>query len=652
MLIAMASPVRAAVGVAAAAGQVATTGLPDTPGGYSSRHIVIKLTPGAQSRAIAKRKALGTAGKVANGTRPDSLPWMGDSFRGEAARWHASKMTPLVDWEFANPDLARKFGFDRLYVLHFPQGTDTPRAARRFRDQNEDVEVATTDAMGTVADTFPDDPEFDRLWGFHNTGSNTGAPGLRDSDIDAPEAWDIHTGAAGDITIAIIDSGIDPHPDLPNVIAGRNTDPTTPSSLTTDDCSHGTHVAGTAAGTGNNAIGVVGVSWGAKLMPVRVTTGFSPCGFFPSSLTAGIIWAADNGADVANISLQAGPLSADDEAAMQNAIDYARSLGMVVIAANGNHPALVDCTSLGGICNPARLRGTLAVGATTSTDLTAGFSNQGVETDVAAPGDKIYSTCLNGEIINCLTGYGYLNGTSMATPHVSGLAALLKSYSLANALDLSVADIEDIITVTAEESNNGLLGWDEEVGYGRINAHQALLSALVWPTILSSSPANGAIDARQHTDRLAQVEFGVSYIDMDFPAEVASELTIDDFTVLQKGGAFAPPVATAVGLFDADTVRVTLSEMMEPLSWTTVAHNTTGIVRVGFLPGDVNADQIVTRDDAVALAVHFLGTGDPLPEWSTDLDWSGATTTADFLTLVNLLHGADLHENATGTTLP
>jgi subtilisin family serine protease len=657
-----ASPVRAAVGVPAkqkVAGRRA-----GVPTGYSSRSIVIKLTPNAQGRATAKKKVLRAAGKLsaANGAHPkhpDALPWMTDNVCGEAARLNATKITPLVDWEFANPELAHKFGFDRMYVVHFPEGTDTRSAAQAFRNQTGDVSEAGTDAMGTVAGTIPDDAEFDRLWAMSNTGFNTGAlGGLPGADIDAPAAWDIHTGAAGDVTIAIIDSGIDIHPDLTNVIAGYNADTSSNSTLTTDDCSHGTHVAGTAAGTGNNSVGVVGVSWGAKLMPVRVTApaGVSPCGFFASSLTAGIIWAADNGADVANISLQLSGITDSDRINMQNAIDYGRSLGMISISATGNNNF---CSGLGGVCYPARLPRCMAVGATTFTDLTASFANTGVEMDIAAPGDKIYSACIAGGQINqfcdCLPTfypgcdrYAYLGGTSMATPHVSGLAALLKSFDPT----LSVSELEDIITTTAEESNNGLDGWDEEVGYGRINAYQALLSAQVWPTILSSIPANGAIDARQHTDESNTVEFGVNYVDMDFPPDVASALVVGDFSVMQKGGLLAPPTVTDVQLLDADTVRVTLSDMIEPLAWTTIAHDTTGIVRIGYLPGDVNADQIVGDADVVAIVDHLLGVGDPLPEWSTDLDWSGATTPTDILTLVDLLQGAELHENALDTNLP
>lgn len=611
---------------------------------------------------MLRRKSLAAAGKLATTGNlvPDASAWLCQSICDEATRWNATKITPLMDWDFANPELARKFGFDCMYIVHLPEGTDTPRAAQSFRRRN-DVASAIVDSIGTVADTIPNDTHFDRLWAMRNTGTNTGASGgLPNADIDATGAWDIHTGAAGDVTIAIIDSGIDVHPDLTNVIAGRNTEPSSPPTLTTDDCSHGTHVAGTAAAMGNNATGVVGVSWGAKLMPVRVTDPLIPCRFRTSSMTAGIMWAADHGADVANLSLQISSASAAEITSMQNAIDYGRSLGMITVAATGNSNS---CADLGGVCFPARLPRTIAVGATTFTDLPWSLANKGVEMDVAAPGDRIFSACVAGGQFNPVCDcngtsgfypgcdlYAYLSGTSMATPHVSGLIALLKSYSLANGLDLGLGDLEDIITTTTDDVSS--TGWDDQSGYGRINAHEALLAAQVWPTILSSNPPNGAIDARQHTDRLNQQEFGVDFVDMDFPPDVASTLTVADFTVLQKGGMLAAPTVTDVQLLDADTVRVTLSRKLEPFSWTTVAHHDTGIVRIAFLPGDVDGDQVVNNDDAIALSDFFLGGGATPSPWSTDLDWSGATTPTDFLTLVDLLHGADLHENATDTTLP
>jgi len=217
-------------------------------------------------------------------------------------------------------------------------------------------------------------------------------------------------------------------------------------------------------------------------------------------------------------------------------------------------------------------------------------------------------------------------------------------------LGLTPQDVEDILTTTSEDKGSD--GWDNNFGYGRINAYQALLAAQVWPTILTSDPANHAIDARQHTDRLLEKEFGIDFIDMDFPPEVVNTLTLADFKIFQKGGNLVPPTLADLQILDEDTVRIVLSDKIEPLAWTSVTHHNTGLVKIGFLPADVNANEVANEDDVLALVDHFLGVGDPLPIWSTDLDWSGVATPTDILTCINLLNGADLYETALGTSLP
>jgi len=241
---------------------------PDAVGGYSSRHVVIRLTRDAQRQAFARRKALGRSAKAATTatTLADATPWMSRKVRAQARRWGATRIAPLIDWEPNNPKVFARYGLDCVYILHVPQGTNTSLAARSLCNNCNEIATASADSMGKVSDTIPDDPKFSLLYGMHNTGQ-TG--GLKDADIDAPGAWDIHTGDVGTVTIAIIDSGIDIHPDLTHMVPGRNTDNVFVG--TGDDCMHGTHVAGTAAATGNNGIGVAGVTWGANIMPVRVT---------------------------------------------------------------------------------------------------------------------------------------------------------------------------------------------------------------------------------------------------------------------------------------------------------------------------------------------------------------------------------------------
>jgi len=279
--------------------------------------------------------------------------------------------------------------------------------------------------------------------------------------------------------VAVIDSGVNSHieygtnaPPYPNgrIVEGRNTNnPLTPT-LTTDGCPHGTHVAGIIAATGNNGAGVAGMTWGAYLMPVRVLNG---CFGTVSQLAAGIVWAADHGAHIGNMSLQYYNLTPEEVTLLQDAIDYANAQGMLLIAAAGN-------TNIGPpyVAYPGRLPNCMAVSATDNRDVFAAFSKYGDEVDVCAPGDDIYSTWTNN-------GYAYLFGTSMSTPHVSGLAALVKSY----APGLTASTIQSII----EESSDDLgpAAWDDHFGHGRINALGALLAAA--PPCSSGGPCDDGL---------------------------------------------------------------------------------------------------------------------------------------------------------------
>lgn len=355
----------------------------------------------------------------------------------------------------------------------------------------------------------PNDTNFSLQWGLHNVGQ-TG--GTADADIDAPEGWDIHTGA-GSIVVAITDTGIDlDHPDLqpnlwanPGEIAGNGLDDdgngfiddvngwdfcTSPYNSSfvrctspqdnnpNDEHSHGSHVAGIAAARGNNGTGIAGVSWGATLMPVKVLDQFQ----FgtDNSVANGINYAVANGAKIINLSLGAlppgGATCEQTFPAMSNAIKDAHRAGVLVVAASGNN-------YLNRLACPALQAEAMAVGATTFADQRAGYSNYGAGLEVVAPGgsggtpnaDDIYSTLPGGS-------YGYKAGTSMATPHTSGLAALVWSYSPG----LYRQDVRSIIQLTADDL--GPAGWDQTFGYGRINAYrglQALVSLQTTPAQLN-----------------------------------------------------------------------------------------------------------------------------------------------------------------------
>jgi hypothetical protein len=357
--------------------------------------------------------------------------------------WGVTHATPLLVVPARNEELAARYGLDRTYLLHTPQGTNTPAMARDLNRFPEVIELAELDGIGGIAG-IPNDPDFDRLYGMHNTGQTGGTP---DADIDAPEAWDIYTGS-DNITLAVIDSGVDGnHLELRDkMVQGRNTNNN--SDDTSDGCPHGTHVSGTAGAVGDNSIGVAGVNWGVKIMPVRVLSG---CGGTEAQCAAGIIWATDHGAQVGTMSLQ----YYTGAQVFLDSVNYAYDNGVLLIAANGNGRGRV-------VAFPARFPHCMGIAATTHNDTFASFSNYGPECDVSAPGDTVWS-CENGG------GYSYKSGTSMATPHVSGLATLMLSFDPS----LSPDQVEQILKDTADDK--GPQGWDEQFGWGRINAHRAML---------------------------------------------------------------------------------------------------------------------------------------------------------------------------------
>jgi serine protease len=268
------------------------------------------------------------------------------------------------------------------------------------------------------------------------------------------DAWQKSTGAG--VTVAVIDSGVDAsHPDLAgHVLTGYNV-MTGKAGASTDAFGHGTHVAGTIAAVTGNGVGVASVAPDAKILPIKVL-GDDGKGYMSDTAT-GIIYAADHGANVINMSLGA----TSQVAAVTNAIAYARSKGVVVVAAAGNYRADGSPTTW-----PGADAGVIGVAATDSNDKVAGFSNAGSYVDVAAPGVNIASTYPVS-----LGSYTMMSGTSMASPHVAAVAALIEAYRPG----LSPDQVEKAIEGTALDL--GTTGRDNDYGYGRVNAAAALTAA-------------------------------------------------------------------------------------------------------------------------------------------------------------------------------
>lgn len=268
--------------------------------------------------------------------------------------------------------------------------------------------------------------------------------------IRAPAGWELNTGAVW-VTIAIVDTGVDLlHPDLfVRILPGY--DFVNSDSDPQDDNGHGTHVAAIAAASTNNGEGVAGVNWGANILPIKVLNS-SATGTY-ANVSAGIVWATDHGAQVINLSL-GGP---SPSFVLNDAVNYAYQRGVILVASTGNAGAPA-------VLYPAAYDPVIAVGATDSGNNWAGFSNYGPELDVVAPGVDIYSAFPGG-------GYGYRSGTSMAAPHVSGLAALLWGIP-----GNGPARIRTLIESSALDL--GASGWDEYFGSGLIQMDAAILRAL------------------------------------------------------------------------------------------------------------------------------------------------------------------------------
>jgi subtilisin family serine protease len=340
-------------------------------------------------------------------------------------------------------------------------GQELETIARLQREPS--VLYAEPNYIAFAFDTIPNDPMYGNQWGLPK--------------INGPAAWDITTGSS-DVIIAVVDTGIDlDHPDLTcsgKLMTGKNF--VSPGSPPDDDHGHGTHVAGIASACTNNATGVAGVAWGARLMPVKVLNS-SGSGSY-DWLASGITYAADQGADVINLSL--GGIGTSS--ALEDAVEYADDRGVVVVTAAGNCGS--GCWIGGQFYNnptfyPAAYATTMAVAATNPDDNWASFSGHRPYVDVAAPGDGIYSTYLGGS-------YVYQDGTSMAAPFVSGLAALVWSYDLGLPND----QVRNIIQITAVDL--GAPGKDDFFGHGRINAWRALDTLVNLQT--SPSEVNFLID--------------------------------------------------------------------------------------------------------------------------------------------------------------
>jgi hypothetical protein len=417
-----------------------------------------------------------------------------------------------IESEFGLQELKR-FNFIDVHLYSTPAGKDETIAALK---ESPFVEYVEPDNLRYARDSFPDDPSFDGQWSLHNTGQGGGTV---DADIDAPEAWDMTTGSPL-VVVAVIDSGIDyNHEDLrtnmwenPGEIAANGLDDDengyvddvfginaiTGGGDPLDDDGHGTHVGGIIAAAGNNGIGVSGVCWTCKMMALK---------FLPSNGSGTVSdeieciqYAIENGARIINGSF--GDYSFSQ--AEKDAIDAAGQKGILCVFAVGNEGRNNDVES--HFPSSHESENIIAVGISDRDDELVSWSDYGLSSvDVAAPGLQILSTGLNN-------GYRIDNGASVAAPHVTGIAALLKAYEP----DITWLEIKSRLIggVDAQSSMGGFL-----LTGGRVNAYRSLLSGENRILILQSenggttSPSPGTYTYSKDTEITiwALPEFGFEF---------------------------------------------------------------------------------------------------------------------------------------------
>jgi len=353
----------------------------------------------------------------------------------------------------------------------------------------------------------PNDSSYSSQWDLYET---TGG-------IRAPAAWDLSTGSG--VVVAVIDTGIRPHADLSGqLVAGydmikdtavandgnaRDSDPSDPGDwVAAGECGtgdpasnsswHGTHVAGTIAAKTNNASGIAGIAFNAKIQPIRV---LGKCGGYTSDIADGMIWASGGAVSglptnatpskVLNLSLGGGGAC---DTTSQNAINSARSRGSVVVVAAGNENQNASNSS------PANCSGVITVAATDRNGARAYYSNYGTVVTLAAPGGDVRSSSSNGILSTLNAGtkapgadnYAYYQGTSMATPHVAGVVALM--------LSAKPTATPDQIKAALQSSARAFPGSCSGCGSGILNAQAAVqaITGDILPTV-NETESNGSI---------------------------------------------------------------------------------------------------------------------------------------------------------------
>lgn len=386
----------------------------------------------------------------------------------------------LSDAEFANTlaphggKAAGRLGNLNVYVVTLPAAASEQAVANALA-HDPNIKFAEVDQL-IAPNLAPNDPYYVNEWHLQTMG--------------APTAWNTSIGTG--VIVAILDSGIDgTHPDLQGqLVPGWNFYDN--NSNTSDVFGHGTKVGGVVGALTNNGIGIAGIAWGAKLMPVRVTdtSGVGSLSAFANGLT----YAADHGARVANLSFPV-----QSSSSTQAAAQYFINKGGVVFNSAGNYGTL-DSTPASNTL--------VSVSATDSTDTIASWSSFGPYVDVSAPGVNIWTTAMGG-------GYAAVSGTSFSSPLSAGVAALMMSVNPA----LAPSQIVSLLESTAVD--RGTAGYDYDYGYGRVNAAAAVAAAAAAaavdsqpPSVSITSPTGGTVSGIVPINVTATDNVGVTRVDL------------------------------------------------------------------------------------------------------------------------------------------
>ncbi|MFW9996967.1 MAG: S8 family serine peptidase [Candidatus Odinarchaeota archaeon] len=433
---------------------------------------------------------------------------------------------------FPNADIYREFDIIRGVAATVPESLYERLTSFSFV---KNVEMDQT--MGLLEDTLD--------WGVDKINAEVVWGGYEDAKNVASGNY-----AGQGVKVAVIDTGIDyTHSDLNDNYQGGY-DFVNGDSDPMDDHGHGTHCAGIIAAEDNGA-GVIGVAPQAQLYGVKVLNSAGSGTY--SDIISGIDWARNNGMDVISMSLG----GSSGTSALESALINANNAGIVIAAASGNDYS-------GSISYPARYASTIAVGATDSSDTRASFSNYGNELDVTAPGVNIYSTVAGG-------GYQTMSGTSMATPMVSGVVALMLSKDPT----LTPAEVRSILHSTSLDL--GSTGFDIYYGYGRVQADEAVAAVggvpdTTPPTVSITNPVNGAtVGGTVSVTASASDNIGVSkvefYIDSSLVAtDTSSPYSYSWGTTAYSDASHAIKAIAydAANNFAEDQVTVTVDNTVPP----------------------------------------------------------------------------------------